>query len=561
MLMKLAHLTRAIRALIALMIAFSRASLVGAEPLEPVDSSMFIQTDGTRFRAPDGSVWIGRGVAFGNSVWSNPQSPSSFRHHRMSDYARAREMGFNSVRFYLNYALFESDASPGKYKEEGFEWIDRNVEAAKANGVSLVLNMHYPQGGFQSNGNGDALWKNEKNQDRLVALWREIARRYRAEPAIAGYGPLNEPVPVNGLGEWESLAQRIIDAIRETDVNHIIFVERAIWVKSGGTEKDRARLFFPERLRDPSNRLALEFHFYEPMGFSHQNTSWTRYKGQFARYPDDSRVELEGGRWAGFSEAGKPLPSGTFDWQEAGGNSVEPANPEWLVAYPVLQAQGLGERGRVWLEGLVVEASTDGGATYGTIGTAPGTTLDGWGFWSVDGSGSHDLRGAPGSSGPRLSVAGTKSDANVTFSAMPIVLKPGVTYRLAGRVRGTSVAPGAVVRLRLDYHAGTSISSWNREFLESALRSYVDYSRERGLPLYLGEFGIASDAFRENRGGLAWIEDMLDLLVSNDISYNYHTWRESPFGIHQHDDGYADPARMNKPLVEALKRLQAVRKP
>lgn len=531
------------------------------ETLPAVDAKGFIQVDGTRFRAPDGSVWIGRGVAFGNAVWGNPSSASAFQHHRMSDYARAKEMGFNSVRFYINYALFEADASPGKYKEQGFAWIDQNVAAAKAQGISLILNMHYPQGGFQSNGNGDALWTNEKNRARLVALWREIAKRYRAETTIVGYGPVNEPVPVHGMQEWETLAQRIIDAIRETDEHHVIFVERAIWLKAGNSEETESRLLFPHNLQDPSGQLALEFHLYDPMGFTHQNTSWTHYKGQFSSYPDETRVELASGRWAGFSEAGKPLPSGSFTWSDAGGIPLTSDNPQWLVAYPVLQAQALGANGRVWLESVSVEASTDGGTTYVPIGKADGTSLAGWDFWSNDGSGSFSLARTSATEGQRLSVAGTKADANITFRALPIVLKPGMTYRVIGRVRGTSVAPGAVVRLRLDYSSGKRVSAWNKEFLQGVIQDYVDYAKARNLPLYHGEFGLASDAFRNDRGGLTWIEDMLDILVSNDISYNYHTWRESSFGIHQNDTGYADPARMNVPLVEAFKRLQVVKKP
>ena len=54
--------------------------------------------------------------------------------------------------------------------------------------------MHCPQGGYQSQGNGAALWTDPENQRRLVKLWGEIARRYADEPAIQGDGLINEPV-------------------------------------------------------------------------------------------------------------------------------------------------------------------------------------------------------------------------------------------------------------------------------------------------------------------------------------------------------------------------------
>ena len=136
-------------------------------------------------------------------------------------------MGANSTRFLLNYVTFDNDAG-------GWAWIDQNVAWAKAHGICLILNMHVPPGGFQSNGEGGALWSDVANQDRLTALWTEIARRYADEPIIAGFGLLNEPEPLASRQQWRDLADRIRRAIRSVDTNHIVFVERP--------DRDRRRL-------------------------------------------------------------------------------------------------------------------------------------------------------------------------------------------------------------------------------------------------------------------------------------------------------------------------------
>ena len=91
--------------------------------------------------------------------------------------------------------------------------------------------MHYPQGGYQSQGNGTALWTEPENPKRLCALWTEIAKRYADEPVILGYGLVNEPVVAAASGEeslalWQSVAQMLTDGIRTVDQNHMIFVER-----------------------------------------------------------------------------------------------------------------------------------------------------------------------------------------------------------------------------------------------------------------------------------------------------------------------------------------------
>jgi endoglucanase len=95
-----------------------------------------------------------RGVCFGNNVWGNPQTPP-VTHHNETDYQRVHDMHMNVIRFYLNYGLFESDDAPYVYKQSGWDWLDQNVQWAKNHGIYLILNMHYPQGGYQSNGDGE----------------------------------------------------------------------------------------------------------------------------------------------------------------------------------------------------------------------------------------------------------------------------------------------------------------------------------------------------------------------------------------------------------------------
>ena len=106
-----------------------------------------------------------RGVAFGNDVWTNVRLPR--RHHDETDYQRVAAMGMNAVRFYMNYRTFEADAAPGQYLDDGWQWLDDNIAWAKRHGVYLILNMHVPPGGFQSLGNGKALWDRPEMQERL----------------------------------------------------------------------------------------------------------------------------------------------------------------------------------------------------------------------------------------------------------------------------------------------------------------------------------------------------------------------------------------------------------
>jgi len=141
-------------------------------------------------------------------------------------------MGFNAIRLLMNYVIFEDDASPGIFKNDGWHWLDRAIMLAKNAGLYLMLDMHVPQGGYQSDKTPgfSAFWDesgaapNTDNQDRLIALWAAIADRYKHEPAILGFDLINEPRP-NNSEEWFDYAEQLISAIRANNTNHMMVVE------------------------------------------------------------------------------------------------------------------------------------------------------------------------------------------------------------------------------------------------------------------------------------------------------------------------------------------------
>ena len=129
----------------------------------------------------------------------------------------------------MDYRAFENDATPYQYKQEGWEWLEKNIIFAKNNGMYLILDMHSPQGGYQSYGfNGD-FWGNNgaavANRNRLTALWEEIATRYKDEPTIAGFDLINEPLPPSAL-DYYTYVQSLVNTIRAVNMNHLIIIEQ-----------------------------------------------------------------------------------------------------------------------------------------------------------------------------------------------------------------------------------------------------------------------------------------------------------------------------------------------
>lgn len=481
------------------------------------DSLPWISAKGTSLKTDQGKPFLPRGMAFGNQVWGNPDRPDLTGDHSLEDYAYLKGLGFNTVRFYLNEAVFQTTA--------GWDWLRANLTAAGKNGIYLLLNLHYPPGGYQSNGQGDALWTQPENQEKLVRLWEKLAAFCRDDAVVLGYGLVNEPVPVGSLEAWQKLAQRLVGAVRNIDRRHLIFVERAIWIKADQVPADPTQFPFPVRDAVDPPQLVWEFHFYDPMPFTHQGASWVpSLQNVRSRYPDPNRFEPAGLTWKGLSPQQMRGSTGTFDWQVWTSPVISGRFGDGLLGRPVLQAARLGKDGQVEIRHLRLDQVDAEGRLLQTLGEWRGGEAPRWQFWAQDGSG--ESRSSPDSA----AVAGTLQDANLTSEAGQFLLQGEAFYRLSAEVKGTRLPSTARVGLRLDCFSFQALNPWTKEGLASRLAVYLDWRTKTGQPVFLGEFGVNRPAWQGGRGAGAWIGDVLAWAEKNRVGWNFHAWHEPAFG-------------------------------
>jgi aryl-phospho-beta-D-glucosidase BglC (GH1 family) len=186
-----------------------------------------------------------------------------------------RDCGASVVRLPLNYRHFEDDARPFKYKEAGFARLDEAISRCERFGLYAILDLHSVQGCQNSDWHCDnesrhsLLWEHPHFQDRFVALWEELARRYKGRGVVAGFDVMNEPLcnaargRFTGIGAYKrdwarmnGLYRRVVEAIRRIDGDHIVFLEGDYF----------ANLF--EGLEPPfAPNLAYSSHNYNAAGF------------------------------------------------------------------------------------------------------------------------------------------------------------------------------------------------------------------------------------------------------------------------------------------------------
>jgi endoglucanase len=149
------------------------------------------------------------------------------------DVADARflaSLGLGAVRVPFNYRHFEDDQAPFTLKQAGFDWLDRVIRICADAGLYTILDLHAVPGSQNQHWHSDnpthvaAFWIHRHFQDRVVHLWEALADRYRDDPAVAGYNPVNEPADPTGevIGPFY---QRLERAIRAIDSRHVLFLD------------------------------------------------------------------------------------------------------------------------------------------------------------------------------------------------------------------------------------------------------------------------------------------------------------------------------------------------
>jgi aryl-phospho-beta-D-glucosidase BglC (GH1 family) len=141
-----------------------------------------------------------------------------------------RSLGLNLVRIPVNYRHFEDDMRPFEIKESGFKHLDRVVELCARHGIYTIIDLHAAPGCQNQDWHADnpthraLFWQHKHFQDRVVNLWEVFAGRYKDNPWVAGYNPLNEPADPSAA-MIEPFYRRVYQAIHAIDPEHIIFLE------------------------------------------------------------------------------------------------------------------------------------------------------------------------------------------------------------------------------------------------------------------------------------------------------------------------------------------------
>lgn len=184
-------------------------------------------------------------------------------------------LGFDHIRLGFDQIVVEE--SPFVYRERTMRKLDEFVRWCVEAGVRPVLNLHKAVGNYCDIPEKVLLLDDEILQNRFVALWEELERRYSGENLVA-FELLNEVRNVDA-DKWNALCARTLSAIRRLNRDRLVIV--------GGTDWNSAHVLYKMKTYDDPN-VIYTFHMYEPFEFTHQRgvlQAPTLYYNRALSYP------------------------------------------------------------------------------------------------------------------------------------------------------------------------------------------------------------------------------------------------------------------------------------
>ena len=141
------------------------------------------------------------------------------------DVRKIAETGVNCIRVPIWWRALSDPAYGGD-----MTYLDRCVEWCAKYGLYVIIDLHGAPGtqATQSVIAGEpadgALWKKAEYKDQLVEWWKQIAMRYKDQPAVAGYDLLNEAFSAP-FDDMMKLYDRLYREIRSIDPKRMLFLE------------------------------------------------------------------------------------------------------------------------------------------------------------------------------------------------------------------------------------------------------------------------------------------------------------------------------------------------
>ncbi len=293
--------------------------------------------------------------------WRHPAGVSHLRGAMVNYASDATSTGVlggwnaNLARFQLNWISGDPEGSPNLADITAYEkWLgikadgtvnttdpncaivklDAFMALARTNRFMVVVDLHSVPGYSRDAYGQNLLFQQGQYQTELIHVWDVISKHCNASTnssVIWGYDIANEPYEgdySSTLLSWHDLATQVAQKIRLNDTTRAIIIEPA------NADPSEFNFFNPVAVTG----VVYSYHFYQPMGFTHQGVS-----GYLTgtTYPDTTKGWTKTALQAGMqpaldykSDLGVPMYVGEFGCLRWAGPTGSPATQPATLSAP-----------------------------------------------------------------------------------------------------------------------------------------------------------------------------------------------------------------------------------
>lgn len=446
----------------------------------------FLRREGDRVVDASGAEVVLRGL--------NVEFKNFFQVLGKEDIVRIAGMGANTIRLVLEYHDFEP--APFRYREESFFLLEQVLSWCEEHDIYVILDMHLVPGkqnahDFVVHRHNQALfWKDRQNQERFYALWAEIARRYADRSIIAGYDLLNEATPPT-ITQYHEVMSTVAARIRAIDRNHMLIVEEAIlpgWRK--------------ELLLIDDPNVLYSVHFFHPPQFAFYSTTGSR---PVTTYPGEME---EAGEL--ISSSRERIAPGTNHWRRIEVRASPPAGADFLLATVYSEKN----RGEVRFDDLSLEINGRAVDLPAPLVANSSFETDYPGFnWNREGDCLTLDQGKARTGERALLFSGCGSPASARSSSIPVEQGEYV-------LRGWYLSKGeGEAGIALSWHRKRAIARVDRGLLLEKIGYALAFTKQHGVPLYVGEFTMHANPWPESARG--YLRDLLEIMEAEGVHWTF----------------------------------------
>jgi endoglucanase len=270
---------------------------------------------------------LGRGLNLGNALEAPKEGEWGVTLEE--DYfQKIKQAGFNAVRIPVCWSAHAGKEAPYTIDAAFFKRVDWVIEQALSRQLAAVLNVHH----YEEMDKEPA-----KHLPRLVALWKQIAGRYRDRPDQLFFELYNEPHDQLTDERWQQMVPQLLATVRESNPKRMVIIGPGNW-----NNLDRLDQL---RLPNEDRRLIVTFHYYNPFPFTHQQAEWVK----------DSQ-KWKGTTWTGTAKEREALEK---DFAKAAAWAKKNERPLYMGEFGAYQAADMDSRAR-WTRAVAREAERHG---------------------------------------------------------------------------------------------------------------------------------------------------------------------------------------------------------